>query len=373
MWRHLLLSILLLANPGTADDATDLKKLQQEIRKLEQWLNNAKDEYSQLDKDLRQSDLDISRLNKEIENTRKALKEEQARLKKLQQEQSQLHQLRQQHRQHLADQLRAAHHLGSQGPLKLLLNQDDPQQAQRLMRYFRYFNDARIANIRHILSELTRLETLAEQISAQQQRLQKTENRLLKQNQTLQARQRQQNKLMATLARQMSNHSERLKRKQADRKRLQTLLSEVQTLLDNSPRRQDARPFRSMKGKLPRPVKGRILKAFGNANSDNRSHWEGWLMSTGRGNAVHAVHHGRVVFSDWLRGFGLLTILDHGKGYLSLYAYNQTLMYDVGAWVNRGDIISRSGVNSNNAMPSLYFEIRHNGRPLDPAAWLKRQ
>ena len=367
-----LLLCLLWPTAASASDEQRLEALKQEIHKLEQWLSNAKDEYSELDKALRTSDLEIAELLKQVETTRTELKEEQARLKKLRQEQSQLRHIRKQHHQHLAEQVRAAHQLGDQGPLKLLLNQDDPQQLQRMMRYFDYFNQARINHIRQLIAELQRLETIAEQVVAQEQQLQQTESRLLQQNRRLTARKAEQKKLLASLSQQLNSKESQLKRKQANRRRLEQLLNEVQTLLSNSPRKNDERPFRAMRGKLPRPASGRILKAFGNQR-DQHARWNGWLISTHEGQKVRAVHHGRVVFADWLRGFGLLTIIDHGEGYLSLYAHNQTLFYDVGAWVNQGDVLALSGISQDSGRANLYFEIRHQGRPKDPAAWLRRR
>lgn len=368
----LLLTALLLCSKAVANDEQQLSNLKQEIKKLEQWLNTARDEHSQLDQALRKSDLEIAELLKKIERTRTELKEEQFRLKKLRLEQSQLRELKQQHRQHLAEQLRSAQKLGDQGPLKLLLNQNDPQQAQRMMRYFDYFNVARIKNIQRLLAELQHLDTIAEQILQQERKLQQSESRLLKQNRALTTRKQAQKKLLASLSKQLSSKEQRLRRKQTDRKRLEKLLGEVQNLISNSPRKNDERPFRAMKGKLPRPASGRISKAFGNRR-DQHARWDGWLINTLEGQKVRAVHHGRVVFSDWLRGFGLITIIDHGHGYLSLYAHNQTLFHDVGTWVNQGDTLALSGINQDSGKANLYFEIRHQGRPQDPAVWLKRR
>ena len=368
----LLLTALLLCGKAVANDEQQLSNLKQEIKKLEQWLNTARDEHSQLDQALRKSDLEIAELLKKIERTRTELKEEQSRLKKLRLEQSQLRELKQQHRQHLGEQLRSAQKLGDQGPLKLLLNQNDPQQAQRMMRYFDYFNVARIKNIQRLLAELQHLDTIAEQILQQERKLQQSESRLLKQNRALTTRKQAQKKLLASLSKQLSSKEQRLRRKQTDRKRLEKLLGEVQNLISNSPRKNDERPFRAMKGKLPRPASGRISKAFGNRR-DQHARWDGWLINTLEGQKVRAVHHGRVVFSDWLLGFGLITIIDHGHGYLSLYAHNQTLFHDVGTWVNQGDTLALSGINQDSGKANLYFEIRHQGRPQDPAVWLKRR
>ena len=374
--KPLLLGGLLLAllcAPVQADDEAKLEALKAEIAKLEQWLNSAKDEFSQLNNQLRQSDKDIAALAKQIDDTRRKLAEEKERLKKLRQEQGQLRELQSQHRLHLAEQLQAAQKLGNEGPVKLLLNQDDPQQAQRMLRYFAYFNGARIEQIRHILAELERLDHIAELIAEQEQSLQQTEQNLLAENRALSERKAEQKQLLARLDAQMKNSQQQLAQKQADRKRLENLVSEVQTLLINSPRKNDARPITALKGQLPRPVAGRVAHSFGSRNDDGLSRWEGWQISTQEGSPVRAIHHGRVVYSDWLRGFGLITIIDHGQGYLSLYAHNQTLQRAVGSWVNQGDVIATAGRSGGLEEPNLYFEIRYKGRPQDPAAWLKRQ
>ena len=363
---------LLLALPAQADDQARLDALKAEISKLESWLRNAQQESGQLNAALRQSDLEIAELTKQIDAIRTQLAEEQARLKKLRQEQGQLRDLQQQHRQHLAEQIRAAQKMGQQGPLKLLLNQDDPQQAQRMLRYFSYFNSARIERINQILAELARLDNLATLIAASEQQLQRSEKELISSNRQLQQRKQQQQQLLAKLQGEMKTEQQRLQQKETDRKRLEQLLTEVANLLDNSPRQLDARPISSLKGRLPPPLRTAVLQAFGSQRRDGGGRHEGWLLAAREGDYVRAVHHGRVVFADWLRGFGLILILDHGQGYLSLYAHNQALLRDVGSWVNQGDIISSAGRSGGNAEPSLYFEIRHRGRPQDPALWLKR-
>jgi len=221
------------------------------------------------------------------------------------------------------------------------------------------------------MAELVRLDQIAELIVQQEQALKSTEQSLLNKNKTLSSKRKDQQRILANLSKKMNTESQRLTQKQADRKRLENLLAEVETILANSPRQNDERPFSKMKGKLPRPVAGRVLKAFGNANSDTMSRWEGWQISVQEGAEVRAIHHGRVVFSDWLRGFGLLLIIDHGQGYLSLYAHNETLLRDVGSWVNGGDVVAAAGRSGGLTDPALYFEIRYQGRPQDPAVWIR--
>ncbi len=361
-----------LTQVGFADEQADLAKLQQEINKLQAWLKETESEHDKLSTALQESDKKIGGIAKKIDETRTLLNEERSRLKKRQAEQSQLRVLKAEQKQQLAKQLSGAQKLGNQGSIKVLLNQDDPQQISRMLKYYEYFNHARMESIQTLIVNLKRLDNIENEILSQQNKLIKTENSLLKKNKEFNNEKKQHKNLLASLDARRREKSNDLSQKQKDQKRLQKLINEVATLLDNSVRKQDARPIRSLKGKLPRPTKGSIVKAFGNSNSEARNKWQGWLMKGYEGSAITAVHHGRIVFSDWLRGFGLLLIIDHGDGYLSLYARNQSLLKSVGDWVYQGENIATLGSSGGFKEPRLYFEIRHKGKPQDPAAWLKR-
>lgn len=369
--KALLISLcLLLTFNAQANDEAKLEALKQEIQKLQAWLQQAQQESDKLQNELRQSDLDISKLNNSIEQTKQKLESERDKLKKLRQEQGQLrlHQTKQ--RQLLAEQIRSAQKLGQDGPIKLLLNQNSPQQAQRMLRYYSYFNQARIAKIAEILQELERLDNIASEIAATEQQLERLHQQQQQNQRSLAGKKAQQQKLLAQLKQRMGNEQKNLAEKQANRKQLENLLAEVQTILEASPRSTDARPIQQLKGKLPMPVKGRILQGFG--NKKNVGYNKGWLIAAKPGEYIRSVHHGRVVFADWLRGYGLVLILDHGQGYLSLYAHNQSLLREVGSWVNHNDIIATAGNSGGIEQSALYFEIRHKGNAQDPANWLKR-
>ena len=369
-----LFSLLIsqLMQVSWADEEADLAKLQQEINKLQQWLKDTESEHDKLNEKLRLSDEKIGAIAKKIDETRSQLNQERTRLKKLQAEQSQLRVLKAEQKQQLAKQLTGAQKIGNQGSIKVLLNQDDPQQISRMLKYYEYFNQARMESIQTLISNLKRLNNIESEILAQRNQLIKTENNLLKKNKQLNNEKKQHKKLLARLEQRRQQKSSDLSQKQKDQKRLQQLITEVATLLVNSVRKQDARPIRSLKGKLPRPTKGRIVKAFGNYNAQARSKWQGWLIKGYEGSPITSIHHGRIVFSDWLRGFGLLLIVDHGDGYLSLYARNQSLLKSVGDWVYQGENIATLGSSGGFKEPRLYFEIRHKGKPQDPASWLRR-
>ena len=364
--------LTLLSVPSFGDNQGELDALQQDIDRLQGWLKETQTEHDKLNQKLKQSDENIGTIVKKIERTRNQLKQEKARLKKLQSEQASLRHLKGQHQGQLDKHLISAYKNSDDGLVKVFFSQQDPQQLGRMLKYYEYFNQAHSNKITELVSSLAELKKLEHQILVQRRQLLDTETSLLSQRKHLAKNKQQHQQLLAALDSQLSKSHDQLAQKQKDREHLKVFIKEVVTLLDDSVRRQDARPIRSLKGKLPRPVRGRITKAFGNANQPLRSRWQGWLISQREGSAIQAVHHGRVVFSDWLRGFGLLLIIDHGDDYLSLYARNQSLLKSVGDWVSQGERVATLGASGGFKFPGLYFEIRHKGVPQDPASWLSR-
>lgn len=369
----LIILLLVLSINAQSNDAQKLKELKKEIQKLERWLEGTRDRHNKINKSIRRLDVRISKLIQEINQNRELLDAQRNQLRKLTDKQRILNKQTSGNRQKLKEQILAAQCLGKQGPVKILLNQTDVSQTKRILEYYRYFNQARLVKIKVLVAQMEELDVIKQKISKQQQRLLETESTLIDRKQKLASSKREQQQLLARLASNIDTQSTTLSKKQANRKRLEALLNEVSTLLDVGPRETDARPFRSQKGRLPSPVIGKLIRAYGNANNENRGRWHGWLMAAPEGNSVQAVHHGRVVFADWLRGFGLLVIIDHGQDYLSLYAHNEPLYKKVGAWVNRGDIIATVGRSGGQDQAALYFEIRYKGKPSDPALWIKRK
>ena len=131
----------------------------------------------------------------------------------------------------------------------------------------------------------------------------------------------------------------------------------------------DSEPFEDMRGRLPWPVNGDLLASFGSVRGGSGLPRQGALIAAATGQPVRAVHRGRVAYADWLRGFGLLLIVDHGDGFMSLYGHNETLVRDTGDWVESAEIIATAGDSGGYAEPSLYFEIRRDGKPVDPGRW----
>ena len=135
----------------------------------------------------------------------------------------------------------------------------------------------------------------------------------------------------------------------------------------------DSRPFKQQKGKLPWPASGAFLASYGEPRKQGGLKWNGVLISSKHGTPVRAISHGRIAFADWLQGFGFITIIDHGEGYMSLYGHNETLVKQAGDWVNAGEVIATSGDSGGQPMPGVYFEIRSRGKPVNPGNWCSRK
>jgi septal ring factor EnvC (AmiA/AmiB activator) len=270
----------------------------------------------------------------------------------------------------LARELRSAYVLGQQQQVKLLLNQDDPTAIARLMTYYGYLSSARTDRIRGITSVLDELALIEQQVSEQKSGLEKLKDEKVAESDRLKYVQSNRKQVLVKLQAQLRKKSDELATLQRDEKNLQQLVDSLRRALRDIP--PSAAPLKSispLKGKLVWPVQGRIGIPFGAVQADGKLRSRGVLVSSSAGADVHAIASGQVVFADWLRGFGLLLIIDHGKGYMSLYGYNRSLFKEVGDRVEAGDLIATVGDSGGRERSGLYLELRKDGRPFDPAPW----
>jgi septal ring factor EnvC (AmiA/AmiB activator) len=259
----------------------------------------------------------------------------------------------------------------SDSPLKLLLNQQDLSRSSRMLHYYDAFNRARVARIETWRSSLEALRQTREQIASRQQTLDE-ENRALEEQLSALSRDRERRQsLIAGLQEEMDDRNDTLDSLQQDREQLEALIEEINRIIVDIPAPEEAVPFDAARGDMPWPVRGRPANHFGESYSDGNLQRQGIIIADEPGAPVRAIHQGRVVFADWLRGSGLLVVVDHGGGYISLYAHNGALDKRSGDWVNRGEPLATAGTSAGMNTPGVYFEIRHNGVPLDPANWLQ--
>jgi len=267
----------------------------------------------------------------------------------------------------LAAQLRAAYLIGSEEPLKLLLNQKDPARAGRMFVYYSYFGRARAAQIDGITAELGEIGRLDRALEVEETRLAELEKeRHVELSQLEQAREAR-SRVLVSLQNESRSRVQSLDRLQRQKSGLEKLLHDLGRVVPSFPANsQDA--FARLRGKLVWPVSGRVLSHFGETRAGGIK-WDGLRIASERGAPVRAVSDGRVIYADWLAGLGLLAIVDHGSGYLSLYGHNERLFKAAGDRVTAGDAIAAAGDSGGQANPELYFEIRKGGKPIDPRPW----
>ncbi len=271
----------------------------------------------------------------------------------------------------LSEQVRSSYRMSSQSRIKLVLNQDDPVRLGRMLAYYDYLNRAQVEKISGLREALTTLDGMQQSIDRELLRVENVQNEQRAVLNELNQQRRERNALLVQLSSQINNEESRLQELEQNRRDLEALLERLSDVLADIPADLGSRvSIAKQKGRLPLPVKGPVRHAYGQRRAGGL-HWQGWLIGAETGTEVNAVAYGRVAFADWLRGYGLLMIIDHGQGYLSLYANNESLLREAGAWVEPGEIISVVGSNPGSDQ-GLYFELRKNGKAVDPAAWLKR-
>jgi len=271
----------------------------------------------------------------------------------------------------LAEQVRAAYMAGGQERLKLLLNQQDPATLGRLLAYYDYLNRHRAGNIRSVNDRLKTLGELRSEAVAEKARLDDIAERRYAELAVLNSAQEERRALLAELETRMANESREIERLAAEEKQLGRLIAELTSILSDYPITSEE-PFASYKGRLTWPIKGQLVRDYGQPRSGALT-WNGVVLAAPRGSDVRAVYHGRVVFADWLAGMGLLIIIDHGDDYLTLYGYNETLLKNPGDWVAPGDVIATVGDSGGQLAPGLYFEVRKGTRTVNPRSWVTRQ
>jgi len=255
------------------------------------------------------------------------------------------------------------------GGLRVWLGDQDPQQTARHLAYYRLILEAQQQSVVRYQKGLAELTTQVSAIERTESDLAQRVAAIAAAREQLAAQQKTRQQTIALINAQLEVDQQQLDALIRDRERLNTLLENLRDLV--LPEAPVSLAFASLKGQLEMPIQGKPINRFGAIrNTDLR--WRGWLIPADQGDPVRAVHSGRVIFADWLRGQGLLVVVDHGHGWLSLYAQNHSLLRAVGDWVNAGEVLSRAGSSGGSEVSGLYFEIRHQGEPVDPAGWFRR-
>ena len=382
MTRRLLLLLLLpalLPVSGAAVGADNntpskaqLEKLKSRISELSDAQNRELRERDSVQASLREAELRISRLTREQRSLEEKANTARQRLNDLEAEQAVLAAEKRTQLDWLGKTVRASYQAGRQERIKLLLNQEQPDQIARLLRYQEYYQRARSNRLKAVNGELDELKAIALRVDKARQVLLEKRTEVQRHADKLQGAQKERQTTLASLNRSLDNRGSNLNQLKADQQRLQKLLEDMQRSLNDIPADLGGKPFGNLAGKLPWPVDARISTGY-NSRREGALRWQGVIFNAAPGTPVRAIHAGRVVFADWLRGYGLLTIVDHGNGYLTLYGYNQSLLREVGEWVSAGDSLALAGNSGGNRTNGLYFEIRHRGKAVNPTRWCNQR
>lgn len=366
------------ALPALANNA-EMAKLQRDIEALQQELKAAQGARSELQKEVEKSEKDINALQKKAEQINRELRDQQQELNKLENERAALERQQQSQLAQLAEQVRASHRLGQQSELKVLFNQESPAAFARTMKYHSYFMAAHNQKLDAYRDTMAQIDNLTPAIVARTAELRNLQGQLDEQRNQLKKHHGQRQSALAKVNSSLKDKQAALAQAVQDRNRLQALLNQVTKKVASAAQSPAYVPlpaggarFSQRKGRLPWPTQGSMTHRFGSPRIAGQMNWSGAFISAPAGNQVVAVHHGRVVFSDYFGGHGLLIIIDHGEGYMSLYAHNQELLKKAGELVSAGDTIARVGNTGGQSSNGLYFEIRYQGKSIDPGAWLAR-
>ncbi|MDP3813627.1 murein hydrolase activator EnvC [Pseudomonas sp.] len=413
MFRALALIFLtLLLAPALADEKADaqqqLEAARADVAELKKLLDKLQQEKSGVQKELKQTESAMGQLEKQVKGLQNDLKQSEEEIQRLDTEKKKLEGARLEQQRLIGIQARAAYQSGRQEYVKLLLNQQNPEKFSRTLTYYDYLSEARMEQLATFNETLRQLANIELDIANQQAQLLEQKSALDGRREQLAEVRKERQLALATLSKEFSARDKKLKARQQEQAQFTRVLQTIEETLARQAREAEAArqrallaereqphsagtpaassgplvssgasvggPFGKARGKLPWPVDGRLVARYGTPRGgDARTKWDGVLIGASAGSQVRAVHGGRVVFADWLRGSGLLVILDHGNGYLSLYGHNQSLLKDAGAVVKAGEPIATVGNSGGQDSPALYFAIRQQGRPSDPAQWCRAQ
>jgi len=371
MFMLVLTPCIALSN-SIEDDQIQLKKLQTVIKQLEIELKTSKGKKQDLQNQLRLLDITIGKSNAYIKEIGRQITSYQHKLPKLRREKQNLEINLAKQQLDLARQIRNAYIMGRQNYLKMLLNQQQPATLTRTLVYYDYLNQAKTQQIDKFALKVAQINAVSQNISQQSGALETNLALQIQEKGTLERNYKDRQKLISRLNAQIINKTRKRNIVNQDIENLIRLLDTLDQQKQQPLPSSIPLNFISLKGKMHWPVKGKLLKRYGTTRQLGSLKWQGIVIAASKGKNVRAISDGVVVYADWLRGFGLLMIIDHGDGYMSLYGQNDSLLKNEGTTVGRNEIIANTGRSGGIDQNGLYFEIRHQGKPTNPLNWLSK-
>ncbi|SFD02513.1 murein hydrolase activator EnvC family protein [Pseudoalteromonas denitrificans] len=370
----LVLAVCLTFVALTPANATE-KQTKQDLTQIQKTLENSVNQMNSQQKKIKGIENKLKKSELEIANNSKSLNELDFSIELNRSEQHQLNKKikelklnKSQQQKALSSQLKSAYMTGSHDYSKLLLNQEDIATFERTLTYYSYLNKARLTQLEQLKITLQQLATKQDELAKVQIKLTYLLETQKKKQELLMLAQKQRKDNLNLLKKQFSNtitSVEYLKKNE------QLLIETLKTLQQQVKQQLTFSGLKSTKGKLNWPSRGRLKHRFGQRKY-GRLKWKGVLINAKEGASVTTIHNGRVIFADWLKGFGWVIVIDHGEGFMSLYGHNQALLKNVGEQVSQGELIALVGQSGGQDNPGLYFEIRHKGQAINPIKWCKR-
>ncbi|WP_432460762.1 MULTISPECIES: murein hydrolase activator EnvC family protein [unclassified Agarivorans] len=368
-------ALLLLSPQLAANQQQQLIDVQQQLKQQQQQLTQRKTQITKAQQQLRQQELALADSNQQLRSLNLQLAESKAQQQHIQANMQGLEQQLQQQQQALKAQLKSAYQAGHSDYLKMLLNQQDPARLERMLQYYHYLAKARREALVAVADKQLELSQAQLQLNENRQQLAQLLAQQQQQQQQYQKQQRQRKQQLQQLNQLQSSEKSRLEQLQINEQHLQQLISQQIEQQQQLALKQhlDKAPLLGLsktKGKLPWPLKGKVLHRY-NSQNQGQTRWQGMVIDSHPGTEIKAIAPGNVVFADWLRGYGLVVAIDHGKQYLSLYGYNQSLNATIGQRVNTGETIAYAGNSGGQSTNALFFQIRYQGQTQDPQKWLE--
>lgn len=367
------LTLSTMALPARQPSEADLQKLKSDIRAVQERIRSGLGQETLLQKNLRETETMLGRIERDVQVLKNTITDQQKQLTALNQEASALEARKKSNEEQIIAQINTSYRMGRENRIKILLNQEDPQRLSRSLAYSDYFNRAYVDSIQQYQITLAKIEQNRQAIAQKNRELLASRDAMVVQQKALHSAYQTRSADLAKLKHSIKTDQQSLQQLEQERKQLEALLRSVQASIASIKLPGDAVPFKNAKGNLRWPTRGKRDDRFGTMRSPGNLLWQGIAFYADPGREVYAVHHGRVIFADWFRGKGLLMIIDHGDGYMTLYAHNQSLLRETGDWVSAGDRIAAVGNSGGLDHYELYFEIRHLGEPLNPKFWLKQK
>lgn len=350
----------------------ELENLRQRMGELRRKIEKKQEEKNSATKFLKDIEVRIGERAYVLKKINRHLRKQKRELKKLKKQQRKTQSKLVSQRNILSEQIRSSYMIGRQEYLKLLLNQENPAAIGRTLTYYDYFHKARSHHIDEAVVTIKKLEGLTAQVKTKTEELKNSRKQQQVEKQKLEDDFIDRSIVIKNMEKEIARQGSRMKTFVANEQLLQELLKEIRNIMPSMLTEIDKREtFAKRRGRLKWPVKGKVKRLFGKSRQAANLKWNGVLIPGNEGKDVKAISHGRVAYADWLRGYGMLVIIDHGDGYMTLYGYNQALYKETGDWVEEGDVIATVGRSGGQLKSALYFEVRVKGKPSDPTKWCR--